>query len=1587
MKKPAVALFSIAVCIFSAFALPIMQPISYIGAAFSAFFDPAQDARPIEDDKPPSWRVGPVAPAAVVFSDDFSTNTAATYTQTGQIGASAWTVNRSGADWGARRNVSPEQLELTNDASATLQSSGWGFAYVSNSSFSSPFSSTLNTNPGKVTWSFNMRQIRPDPAGFGAGSYGVAFILAGNTIDPDTGAGEEGYAVTLGRSGTIDPIRLVRFTQGLSTATTILESNTVGLTDFGAEYLSIRVTYNPADNQWELFLRNDGATVFVDPASGTLVSQGSIVDSTYVGQSLPTTGAYWQGATVATQTAFFDNVTVDVALPPNSPPDVPASTIGGPVGQTPYDFDVDTIYSDADSDTLASITNLLVLGGPAAGSSAAVLAGNIIRFTPGNPNIATTSANPYVVTYRVTDSAGSFTDTSLTIQVFDPPQVSTNAASNVSHNSAQLNGSATANVIASETTGFFRYGTVDASCNDSYGTRAPAFGGTVMPGGAGSFSETITGLSANTTYYFCALATNAGGLTVGPRLSFTTGSPPQYRSVQTGNWGDASTWEVSSDGGSNWSPATASPTSADDTITVRSGHVVTVLGSSSPTVDQLTVESGATLDVLSGQLTVNDGAGIDLVNNGALTVTFGTLAIEGQFVNDGTATITNIARLINDGTAGGSGTYTWGTFAQLHFDNVSAAYIVDGSATFWPATNGPQDIRVNGAGGIEMDVARSITTISIGAGVTGGENLTISDLTSINPGGSVIGSPTYGPGSSLAYNIGDAYDRGDEWLPGATSGAGVPNNVGIGGLTSLNLPNGTLNQEFLMLGDLNIGPDATLSMGAMTAALRVIGDVTLSGGNLELSSADLGDLYVGGDWNNSGNFFHNSRLVAFNGTGAQAINGSTDFAHLSITATTARTVTFQAGTAYLSIGTMTFTGAPGNLLTLRSSSPGTQWGLSAPIPAFQTVEYVNVQDSNASFGNIVTASNSVDSGNNLNWNFGAPPAPGTLSWTMANQSASEANNAQFTIQRTGGSDGTVSIDYSLTDSGATGGATCAAGVDYINTGGTIQFLNGETSKPVNVQVCNDSLYEGNESFNVILSNPTGGATLGSPSVSQYQIEDNDIPSVEFAATDYAKREGSTASVMITRIGATNSTALVNYSISGGTATAGTCGSAGADYVTPGGNVAFAIGETEKTVNIQLCTDTLVEDPDETIQLTIDSAVDAQIGSPSTTTLTILDGLQRSMWVFGDSLTPNPVSSASGRSTLIGQSQVASIDELYVSVYQSTPNVNGRLMYEDGDMAAMIALAHAGGQEVWAAYGDSDWPTLTAGCTGASFPELRMAEVVAFNASRPANERFDGVMLDVESDPDTEGEFQALLAHYECVRSQLPPGLKLGVAINAFWDDDVIDYPAAGLASKPASSHIIDLPLDRVVVMGYRDTAGASGGNGIIGLDEAEIAYADSIGKTGLIFAGLETKNLPGEDGVTFYEEGESSMSSEASLVAAFFSSNPGLGGFSIHNYQDAYLSGETGWASAPTAAPVFISGRVTASNGGSIRGAVVMVQGMDGEIRSVTTNTFGRYRVEGLTAGASYLVTVSARRYTFTNGTQLVSLEDNVSGLDFTASP
>ncbi len=82
-----------------------------------------------------------------------------------------------------------------------------------------------------------------------------------------------------------------------------------------------------------------------------------------------------------------------------------------------------------------------------------------------------------------------------------------------------------------------------------------------------------------------------------------------------------------------------------------------------------------------------------------------------------------------------------------------------------------------------------------------------------------------------------------------------------------------------------------------------------------------------------------------------------------------------------------------------------------------------------------------------------------------------AGTVRVNVVRVGGSQGTVSVDY------ATGDGSAKGGMDYAPTTGRLQFAPGQTNQSFTVPVLPDALAECNETFQVLLFNPAGGAAL------------------------------------------------------------------------------------------------------------------------------------------------------------------------------------------------------------------------------------------------------------------------------------------------------------------------------------------------------------------------------------------------------------------------------------------------------------------------------------------------------------------------------
>ena len=109
--------------------------------------------------------------------------------------------------------------------------------------------------------------------------------------------------------------------------------------------------------------------------------------------------------------------------------------------------------------------------------------------------------------------------------------------------------------------------------------------------------------------------------------------------------------------------------------------------------------------------------------------------------------------------------------------------------------------------------------------------------------------------------------------------------------------------------------------------------------------------------------------------------------------------------------------------------------------------------------------------------FVGAPQPGTLS--IADATVVEGNSGttpiSFVVSRAGGSSGAVSVSYTVNflPPGADAGDFAAGSVFT----GTVNFADGETSQTIIFNVAGDTIVEGDETFTVLLNNPTGGATI------------------------------------------------------------------------------------------------------------------------------------------------------------------------------------------------------------------------------------------------------------------------------------------------------------------------------------------------------------------------------------------------------------------------------------------------------------------------------------------------------------------------------
>jgi len=194
-------------------------------------------------------------------------------------------------------------------------------------------------------------------------------------------------------------------------------------------------------------------------------------------------------------------------------------------------------------------------------------------------------------------------------------------------------------------------------------------------------------------------------------------------------------------------------------------------------------------------------------------------------------------------------------------------------------------------------------------------------------------------------------------------------------------------------------------------------------------------------------------------------------------------------------------------------------------------------------------------------------APGSISFNPVLLNVTEGTaTITATLERTGGSDGAVSVTVNSSD------GTASAGTDYtaiVNQ--VINWADGDSAaKKVVVSITDDAAVESNEIFTLTVGTATGGVTLGLVSAI-IAIVDNDNPGIITIQSIDVNETAGTVIVTLTRTGGSNGAVSVEAFTSDGSAIAGL------DYTALTQTVSWADGDiANKTITITILDDTLAE---------------------------------------------------------------------------------------------------------------------------------------------------------------------------------------------------------------------------------------------------------------------------------------------------------------------------------------------------------------------------------------------------------------------------
>lgn len=218
----------------------------------------------------------------------------------------------------------------------------------------------------------------------------------------------------------------------------------------------------------------------------------------------------------------------------------------------------------------------------------------------------------------------------------------------------------------------------------------------------------------------------------------------------------------------------------------------------------------------------------------------------------------------------------------------------------------------------------------------------------------------------------------------------------------------------------------------------------------------------------------------------------------------------------------------------------------------------------------------------------------TIQFAVASCTVPELDGSvSLSVRRSNDSTQAVTVDYATAD------GTATAGVHYLATNGTVAFAPGETNTFIRVPILNDGVVGKTTRLEVSLSNPTGGAVLGSRTVVNVSIQESD-KALHFYLPDMSVLEDAgVVEISVARGDDGASPVRVDYATTDATARAGQ------DYTSTSGTLVFEPGEVVKSIHVPISNDAVLE-PAKIFRVALSNPIDGVIGSPAEATVTIQD---------------------------------------------------------------------------------------------------------------------------------------------------------------------------------------------------------------------------------------------------------------------------------------------------------------------------------------------------------------------------------------------